>query len=198
MLHTWRHASPLTLPPAPARPAPCSYLSWLKWLYFLSFIKLGISLVKYIPQVRGKAYSARYDPRHVFSAAHRSTQKGSCARALLERGYDVPFFYCLVHAPESWARTKNMAPWHRNHSPEHRCPPTRWCSTTATLGPPCPSLVVWNRGLVINPPPSPPPRWCSTTAASRPWGGTSGTCCWTLRAACCRWCSSCWTRGSPR
>lgn len=26
-------------------------LSWLGWLYFLSFVKLGISLVKYIPQV---------------------------------------------------------------------------------------------------------------------------------------------------
>lgn len=31
---------------------PCHrYLSWLNWLYFLSFVKLGISLVKYIPQV---------------------------------------------------------------------------------------------------------------------------------------------------
>lgn len=105
--------------PAPARPAPCSYLSWLKWLYFLSFIKLGISLVKYIPQVRGKVSSARYDSRCVLCAAHRSTQKGPCARVQLERGYDEPFFEC-IDAPESWARTKNMAPWHLTLSPEPR------------------------------------------------------------------------------
>lgn len=29
----------------------CSMLSWLNWAYFLSYIKLAVSLVKYIPQV---------------------------------------------------------------------------------------------------------------------------------------------------
>ncbi len=34
------------------RAVPCvNILSWLSFLYFLSYIKLGVSLVKYIPQV---------------------------------------------------------------------------------------------------------------------------------------------------
>lgn len=35
------------------RAVPCgNILSWLSFLYFLSYIKLAVSLVKYIPQVR--------------------------------------------------------------------------------------------------------------------------------------------------
>jgi cystinosin len=29
------------------------YMQWVYWLYFLSFIKMGVTLVKYVPQVRG-------------------------------------------------------------------------------------------------------------------------------------------------
>jgi cystinosin len=35
-----------------------SILSWLSFLYFLSYIKLGVSLVKYIPQVGGSCGAA--------------------------------------------------------------------------------------------------------------------------------------------
>ena len=38
---------------------PCgSILSWLSFLYFLSYIKLAVSLVKYIPQVRAARLGA--------------------------------------------------------------------------------------------------------------------------------------------
>ena len=37
--------------------AACDVITWLEYLYYFSYIKLGVTLIKYIPQVRRTSYT---------------------------------------------------------------------------------------------------------------------------------------------
>ena len=38
--------------------AACDVITWLEYLYYFSYIKLGVTLIKYIPQVRRASYTS--------------------------------------------------------------------------------------------------------------------------------------------
>ena len=38
--------------------AACDVITWLEYLYYFSYIKLGVTLIKYIPQVRRTSYTS--------------------------------------------------------------------------------------------------------------------------------------------